>query len=207
MSRKYRPVERTEPTNLLPNKVQRANHRVPWRSPSTNGSSDPSVDKGRTSGCQCRLGPFGLKNNPHCAFALVSSRRRAIQMTNHGFEIPKWKVILSFPRWMDERGHNESRNSRVARLGVPHDHSLVLHCWPIPTLGASLARPQQQSILTPKAVHCNCCNTMKDDAHCPQLGSFRVRRWVGHCFRCRQWLSVHCDVWRAQRRPWHLELD
>src|SRR5690242_18428592 len=32
MSRNHRPVERTEPTN--PTKVQRANHRVPWRSTS-----------------------------------------------------------------------------------------------------------------------------------------------------------------------------
>ena len=82
-----------------------------------------------------RLGPFGVESSRHCAFALVSSRLGATRMTNRGFEIPKWKVILSFPRWMDERGHNESRNSRVARLGVPHDHSLVLRC-PIPTRGA-----------------------------------------------------------------------
>ena len=60
------------------------------------------------------LGPFGLKNNPHGAFALVSSRRRAIQMTNRGVEFPKWKVILSFPRWM--RGVD---TMRVATLESP----------------------------------------------------------------------------------------
>src|SRR6476469_7755049 len=32
-----------------------------------------------------------------CAFARVSSCRRASRMTS-----PKWKVILSFPRWMKE---------------------------------------------------------------------------------------------------------
>ena len=39
-------------------------------------------------------------------------------MTNRGFEIPKWKVILSFPRWMDERGHNDEAPSRVRHRGL-----------------------------------------------------------------------------------------
>ena len=42
----------------------------------------------------------------------IRSSRREIQMTNHGFEIPKWKVILSFPRWMDD-------TMRVATLESP----------------------------------------------------------------------------------------
>ena len=51
MSRKHRPVERTSPTNLHPNRVQRANHRVPWRSPSKEWDL---CGQGRTSGCHCQ---------------------------------------------------------------------------------------------------------------------------------------------------------
>ena len=164
MSRNHRPVEHTEPTN--PTKVQRANHRVHQR----NGSS---VDNGRMSLSMARLDSVRLAsrtipivhslesslivNNPD-----DQSWSRVSKMEGHPF-------IPSLAHWMDGEASTQWRVATLESpdLECPMTTPLFFIVQSQPSVPHSLARPQQQSILAPKAVHCSCCNTMKDDAHRP----------------------------------------